>query len=127
MPESDTVLRLTLAETSAPFSGGRLLAQARRRWAAVSWDTGVVLAIAVTLFAVVGEFWSSLGISMLCYYTGGILILGNTPGVCLFAPRPAEGERTTPPASAPEDDKRDEPSLPNSSTIYAFKPARRAR
>jgi len=30
---------------------------------------------------------------MLCYYAGGIVLLGNTPGVCLFAPERAEAEK----------------------------------
>src|SRR5262249_16618431 len=124
-PRADTVLRLTLAETGIPFSGGRLLAQTRRRWAAVAWDTGVVFAIAVMLFGVVGEFWSSLGISMLCYYTGGILILGNTPGVCLFAPRPGDDRDATPPASVPGAVDAGEPTVQKSSTVYPFKSARR--
>jgi len=32
----------------------------------------------------------------LCYYAGGILILGNSPGVCLFAPRPHDDPPQTP-------------------------------
>jgi hypothetical protein len=85
---SDPVLRLTLADAALPFSGGRFLRDVQRRWAAAAWDAGVLLAIGVSIYAVVGRFWTPLGISMFCYYLGGILILGNTPGVCLFAPRP---------------------------------------
>jgi transcriptional regulator with XRE-family HTH domain len=125
--EPETVLRLTLAETSVPFSGGRVLTHLRQRGAAVGWDAGVVVAIAVTLFVVLGEFWSSLGISMLCYYAGGILILGNTPGVCLFAPKPSEDEGTAPPACVPQTVPSAEPSLPRPSTVYPFKAVRRAR
>jgi hypothetical protein len=125
--EPETVLRLTLADTGLPFSGGPVLAHIRQRGAAVAWDAGVVVAIAITLFVVLGEFWSSLGISMLCYYAGGILILGNTPGVCLFAPRQSEDEGTAPPASVPQSVRSAEPSLPKPSTVYPFKAARRAR
>jgi transcriptional regulator with XRE-family HTH domain len=83
-----TVLRLTLADAPRPFSGGRLLADVGSRLKAVAWDAGTTLVLALTAFLVVGSFWTSLGVVMLCYYAGGILILGNSPGVCLFAPRP---------------------------------------
>jgi hypothetical protein len=87
-----TVLRLTLADAGSPFSAGQLLPGMRDRWAAVACDAGVVAAIAVSVFVVCGRFWLPLGVSMLVYYLGGILLLGNTPGVCLWAPavrRPA--------------------------------------
>jgi transcriptional regulator with XRE-family HTH domain len=123
----ETVLRLTLAETGVPFAGGAVLTHLRQRWAAITWDSGVVIAIAVSLFIVVGEFWSSLGISMLCYYLGGILILGNTPGVCLFAPRPHGDEGTAPPESVPPAERSSDQPLQGPSAVYAFKAARRAR
>lgn len=95
-------LRLTLADTRAPFSGGRLLAEMRHRWAAVACDAGVVMAIAATVFLACGKFWLPLGVSMLGYYMGGILLLGNTPGVCLWAPAPRRAARqsTSPPLLA---------------------------
>ena len=46
----------------------------------------VVIAIAVTIFVACGKFWLPLAVTMLGYYLGGILLLGNTPGVCLWAP-----------------------------------------
>jgi hypothetical protein len=46
-----------------------------------------MFAVALTAFIVLDEFWAPLGITMLCYYGVSILVLGNTPGVCLFAPR----------------------------------------
>lgn len=82
-----TALRLTLADSRAPFSGGRLLSGARHRLAAAAWDAGTALAVALVAFIFIDAFWASLAGAMLCYYSGGILVLGNTPGVCLFAPR----------------------------------------
>jgi hypothetical protein len=34
---------------------------------------------------VLGAFWAPLSVAVAAYYFGSILILGNTPGVCLFA------------------------------------------
>jgi len=92
---SEPRLRLTLADTGATFSRGRILAGMRRRWAAAGCDAGVVLAVAVTTFVVVGRFWAPLSVTMLGYYLGGIVLLGNTPGVCLLAsePRPPSGQQ----------------------------------
>jgi transcriptional regulator with XRE-family HTH domain len=123
----DSVLRLKLAEAGLPFSGGRFLSDARGRWAAVAWDAGVVFAIALSVFVALDTFWTPLSVSMLCYYLGGILILGNTPGVCLFAPRPADGDIDAPeaPAAAPP---RPERSRTADVAFHAFKAsARHAR
>jgi transcriptional regulator with XRE-family HTH domain len=86
-----TALRLKLADTPTPFARGRLLAGMRRRWAAVACDGGLVVAIALCAFIAFDKFWLPLGVAMLTYYLGGILLLGNTPGVCLFAPGEAGG------------------------------------
>ena len=80
------MLRLMLPEGGAPFIRGCVLADMRRRWAAVACDAGVVMAIAAIAFVACGNFWLPLGVSTLGYYLGGILLLGNTPGVCLWAP-----------------------------------------
>jgi hypothetical protein len=80
-----TVLRLTLADDRSPFRAGRLLERMRDRLAAVACDAGVVLAVATSVYAACGAFWLPLAVSMLGYYLGGILLLGNTPGVCLQA------------------------------------------
>jgi transcriptional regulator with XRE-family HTH domain len=86
-PAARTVLRLTLADAHPPFFPGRILRRLRHRLAAVAWDAGSMLAVAVAAFMLIDRFWAPLAITMLCYYSGGILLLGNTPGVCLFAPR----------------------------------------
>jgi len=82
----EPVLRLTLADTGAWFVAGAAVLDMRHRLAAVACDAGVVLAIALSVFVVSGMFWLPLAVAMLCYYTLGILLLGNTPGVCLWAP-----------------------------------------
>src|SRR5690606_38360906 len=79
------VLRLTLADTDAGFSAGRLLAGAGRRLGAVAWDIAVTLTLALLAFQILGLFWMPLAASVLAYYSLSILLLGNTPGVCLFA------------------------------------------
>jgi transcriptional regulator with XRE-family HTH domain len=88
--ESLPGLRLMLAETRTAFIGGRLLSLPRTRWAAAAFDAGVLVFIATAFWLTLGEFWLPLSVAIAFYYLGGILILGNSPGVCLFAPRPAE-------------------------------------
>ena len=80
------VLRLTLADPGSPFSAGRLLPALRDRCAAIACDAGVVTAIAAAVFVASGVFWQPLSVAALAYYLGGILLLGNSPGVCLLAP-----------------------------------------
>jgi transcriptional regulator with XRE-family HTH domain len=81
-----TVVRLTIAAPASAFAGGRILEEVKRRWAAAACDVAVVAAIAMLLFTVVNEFWRPFGVIALGYYVGSIMILGNTPGVSLFAP-----------------------------------------
>ena len=44
-----------------------------------------MLAVATVIYFVFGSFWMPLGAFALLYELGGILILGNTPGVFLCA------------------------------------------
>jgi hypothetical protein len=89
------VLRLTLADARSPFSPGKLLLNMRDRLAAAAIDAGVVAAIGVSVFIALGTFWLPLALTMLTYYIGGILLLGNTPGVCLRAPANRRPGRTS--------------------------------
>lgn len=89
------VLRLTLADARSPFSPGKLLLNMRDRLAAAAIDAGVVAAIGVSVFIAMGAFWLPLAVTMLTYYIGGILLLGNTPGVCLRAPANRRPGRTS--------------------------------
>lgn len=91
---TSTTLRLTMEDTRTWFAGGRLLNGPTRRWAAVGCDMTITVAIGLLMFAVVGAFWMPLAVSALTYYAVSIIVLGNTPGVCLLAPppgRPGEG------------------------------------
>lgn len=84
------MLRVRVVDAVSAFRRGELLVAPRHRWAAVACDVGVLLAIALVVFIIVGRFWESLGVLAFGYYGGGILFLGNTPGVCLFAPDSTE-------------------------------------
>jgi len=79
-------LRLTLAESWTPFAGGAILSAIARRSAAVAVDACITALVSVALFLTLGSFWIPLTIFMACYYWGGILLLGNSPGVCLQGP-----------------------------------------
>jgi transcriptional regulator with XRE-family HTH domain len=79
-------LRLLLADTGRSFARGLILQSARGRFAAVACDGAVVLAIALAFYVFVGAWWMPLCLTVFGYYASGILLLGNTPGVCLFAP-----------------------------------------
>jgi transcriptional regulator with XRE-family HTH domain len=95
-PRPKTVLRLTLADAPQPFSGGQLLKNVGARLKAAAWDTGATLVLALVAFLVLGSFWTPFAIVTIAYYAGGILILGNSPGVCLFAPKPHDDHPQTP-------------------------------
>jgi transcriptional regulator with XRE-family HTH domain len=85
---AESGFRLTLAEPSSPFAGGSVLQRLRDRLSAAALDMGLMFTLALIIYIIVGDFWAPLGITMLCYYAVSIVSLGNTPGVCLFAPRP---------------------------------------
>ena len=85
---ASTGFRLTVVRPEAPFTPGSILQTVSSRCSAIAWDLAVVLIVAISLFFMVGQFWRPLGIFVLAYYTRGILLLGNSPGVCLFAAAP---------------------------------------
>lgn len=78
-------LRLRIADTARMFAKRHMIPAVRGRWAAVSVDAAVILATGIALFLFVGAFWMPLAVFMFCYYFGSILVVGNTPGVCLAA------------------------------------------
>ena len=109
-PRTKPVLRLTLAEAPSPFSGGQLLENIGARLKAAAWDCAATLALAALAFIMLGAFWIPFAVVTLCYYVGGILILGNSPGVCLFAPKAPDDTPQTP--TPVEDDALDLPTVP---------------
>jgi transcriptional regulator with XRE-family HTH domain len=82
------VIKVSIITDRSAFARGTFIPDVRRRWAAIGCDLGVLSIVALALSFVLGHFWTLFGVSTLCYYVGSILILGNTPGVCLFAPDP---------------------------------------
>ncbi|MDR1990243.1 MAG: helix-turn-helix domain-containing protein [Acidobacteriaceae bacterium] len=106
---ADTVLRLTLDEAPHSFSAGELLQGMRSRLSAVACDLGATFAFALTAYVFFQSFWAPLGVFMLCYYLGSVLVLGNTPGVCLFAPG-TPVRRPVPPPAAEEPEALDVPT-----------------
>jgi transcriptional regulator with XRE-family HTH domain len=85
-PADDAVLRLNLADLESTSARGRLLIGMRPRWAAVAWDACVLVTIGLMFFIAFNQFWMPLALATLGYYGASILLLGNTPGVSLFAP-----------------------------------------
>lgn len=100
VPVKAAVVRVRVADTGRRFAPGRLLTEMRQRAIAAACDGGVVAAIALCGFIASDRFWLPLGVAALVYYLGGILVLGNTPGVCLLA---------IDPDAAPYDRSSDEP------------------
>lgn len=80
----------TGARSSAPstagwFADGALVPGLLLRFFAAGVDLFVLSVMGVVLYAVLGVFWAPLCLATGAYYAGSILLLGNTPGVCLFA------------------------------------------
>jgi transcriptional regulator with XRE-family HTH domain len=93
-PTAKSTLRLTLADTNTSFIRGGILRSARSRCAALGVDATVISTMGLAIYTVLGTFWMPLCVALAGYYAGGILLLGNTPGVCLCAPG---GNPTRPP------------------------------
>jgi transcriptional regulator with XRE-family HTH domain len=79
------VLRLTLADSASPFSPARLIRELPRRASAVAFDLFVLGVIGLSLFLALDMFWAPMAIVASCYSFGSTLLLGRTPGSCLFA------------------------------------------
>jgi transcriptional regulator with XRE-family HTH domain len=80
-----TTLRLKLVDATSTFVRGPIVSDIWRRWAAAGWDVGAVLVMGALLFLGLRDFWMSVATATLAYYASSIIVLGNTPGVTLFA------------------------------------------
>jgi hypothetical protein len=67
------------------FRPGALVRGFRVRCLAAAADLFVIWVLGVACFAVFGQLWAPLSVAAVTYYGLGILVLGNTPGVCFFA------------------------------------------
>jgi helix-turn-helix protein len=77
-------LRLTLADEPRSFIGARRLIGWSPRVAAAVIDVAVVIGAAAAVFAIGGRFWTPFTIALVCYYVGGVAVLGDAPGVWLI-------------------------------------------
>src|SRR5437667_4909597 len=67
----DPVLRLALGDPAAAFTSRRVLQAMLRRAAAAAWDVGGLMAIGLTLFRTLHQFWMPLAIATLGYFVAG--------------------------------------------------------
>jgi len=81
------VIKVRFASNESSFARGMVIRDLRCRWAAAACDAGMLMFVAVAMFLMLNSFWSSFAISAVCYYLASVVILGNTPGICLCAPR----------------------------------------
>ena len=78
-------LRVGAPPAGAWFSEGPLVKGIGLRCFAAAVDLFVLSVMGLALFAVLGMFWAPMCLATAAYYSVSILLLGNTPGVCLFA------------------------------------------
>ena len=89
LPGEAGSLRLTLADEPRRAIGlavGALLGRWLRVCAAAC-DLAIVIGIAAAVFAAAGRFWTPFSIATVCYYFGGVLVIGNSPGAWLLGGR----------------------------------------
>ena len=78
-------IRLGSPRLGAWFAEGPLVRGFGLRCLAAAFDLFAVCVMAIALYAALGLLWAPLSIGAVAYYALSILLLGNTPGVCLFA------------------------------------------
>jgi transcriptional regulator with XRE-family HTH domain len=78
-------MRVTTPPAGAWFSEGTLVRGIGLRFFAAAVDLFVLSVMGLALFVVLGMFWAPMCLATAAYYSVSILLLGNTPGVCLFA------------------------------------------
>ena len=94
-PRQAPTLRIVTA-TGQSFVRGRVLPSLGDRLMAIGWDALIVLTLGLLLYAVFGVLWAPLCLTIAIYYGAGVLLLGNTPGVCLCAPASGPKEAGSP-------------------------------
>jgi transcriptional regulator with XRE-family HTH domain len=82
---ANPALRVQTPAVGAWFTDGALVNGFGLRCFAVAVDLFVVSVMGLALFVVLGMFWAPAFLATVAYYSVSILVLGNTPGVCLFA------------------------------------------
>ncbi len=85
-PKPALVITVRISANETSFARGKVIGDLRCRWAAAACDAGMLMFVAVAMFLTLNTFWTSFGISAVCYYLASVVILGNTPGICLCAP-----------------------------------------
>jgi transcriptional regulator with XRE-family HTH domain len=78
-------VRVATPPAGAWFSEGALVKGIGLRFFAAAVDLFVLSVMGLALYAVLGMFWAPMCLATAAYYSVSILLLGNTPGVCLFA------------------------------------------
>jgi hypothetical protein len=78
-------MRVATPPAGAWFCEGPLVRGIGLRCFAAAVDIFVLAVMGVALYAVLGMFWAPMCLATVAYYSVSILLLGNTPGVCLFA------------------------------------------
>lgn len=78
-------VRVNTPAIGAWFSPGSLVESVGLRAIAAAVDLFLLSVTGLALYAVLGAFWAPLAIATAVYYSGSILVLGNTPGVSLMA------------------------------------------
>jgi transcriptional regulator with XRE-family HTH domain len=94
-------VKVTVAAERSAFNTGTVLTELRDRFRAIALDAFVLGIAGLALFLTLDHFWAPTAIAVASYYALSILLLGNTPGVCLFAalkePSPVPPALATPP------------------------------
>lgn len=95
------VIKVSIVPDQSSFVRGKLLRDLRSRWAAVACDAAMLVLVALTMFLVLDSIWTSFAITTTCYYLASVLVLGNTPGICLCAPLDRARHGVSPAQSMP--------------------------
>jgi len=95
------VIKVSIVSDQSSFVRGKLLRDLRSRWAAVACDAAMLVLVALTMFLVLDSIRTSFAITTACYYLASVLVLGNTPGICLCAPLDRARRGVSPAQSMP--------------------------